>query len=153
MAISNACGVIVNKREFVAAVVLPLQEHWLPLSSLDLLLPPIHVSLVLCYKKPKSNMKDLDFSSMVGILKSSLAQVLISYYAFAGGGWPTPMGDPSCSATTAAKILLKLMVTWSSPSSTSAISTPVWRGSSSQRRKTKFLLSRYYNFYSFTIRK
>nr|POE64405.1 shikimate o-hydroxycinnamoyltransferase [Quercus suber] len=68
----------VNKREVVAAV-LPLQEHWLPLSNLDLLLPPVDVGQVvsnpvgepeiLCNNRgvdfveafAEAELKDLDF--------------------------------------------------------------------------------------------
>ncbi|XP_058006342.1 coniferyl alcohol acyltransferase-like [Hevea brasiliensis] len=44
--------VTVIRKEVVAAV-LPLQEHWLPLSNLDLLLPPLDVGVFLCYKSQK----------------------------------------------------------------------------------------------------
>ncbi|XP_031379963.1 shikimate O-hydroxycinnamoyltransferase-like [Punica granatum] len=98
----------VSKREVVAAV-LPLQEHWLPLSNLDLLLPPVDVSVFFCYipaTASNSNIdKDIDmmttppaplptFGSMVGALKVSLAQVLISYYAFAGEVVVNSAGEP-----------------------------------------------------------
>ncbi|RVW59761.1 hypothetical protein CK203_096381 [Vitis vinifera] len=46
--------VTVTRKELVAAEV-PMQEHWLPLSNLDLLLPPIDVSMFFCYKKPHQN--------------------------------------------------------------------------------------------------
>ncbi|WMV17940.1 hypothetical protein MTR67_011325 [Solanum verrucosum] len=40
-------NVKVNKSEVVAAV-LPMQEHWLPLSNLDLLLPPLEATRLKC---------------------------------------------------------------------------------------------------------
>ena len=86
----------VSKREVVAAV-LPLQEHWLPLSNLDLLLPPVDVGVFFCYKKNTSLLgKDLsnNFGSMVGVLKKALAQALVTYYAFAGEVMPNPVGEP-----------------------------------------------------------
>ncbi|KAL4629333.1 hypothetical protein ACB092_05G298000 [Castanea dentata] len=86
----------VNKREVVAAV-LPLQEHWLPLSNLDLLLPPVDVGVFFCYKKSTSLLgKDLsnNFGSMVGVLKKALAQALVTYYAFAGEVVSNPVGEP-----------------------------------------------------------
>ena len=83
---------IVNmtKKEVVAAA-LPLQEHWLPLSNLDLLLPPVDVGVFFCYKKCG---KDLTFGSMVGVLKKALAQALLTYYAFAGEVVSNPFGEP-----------------------------------------------------------
>jgi len=84
----------VSKREVVAAV-LPLQEHWLPLSNLDLLLPPVDVGVFFCYKKNTSLLgKDLsnNFGSMVGVLKKALAQALVTYYAFAGEVVSNPVG-------------------------------------------------------------
>ncbi|KAK7856933.1 omega-hydroxypalmitate o-feruloyl transferase [Quercus suber] len=86
----------VNKREVVAAV-LPLQEHWLPLSNLDLLLPPVDVGVFFCYKKNASLLgKDLsnNFPTMVGVLKKALAQALVTYYAFAGQVVSNPVGEP-----------------------------------------------------------
>lgn len=88
----------VSKREVVAAA-LPLQEHWLPLSNLDLLLPPLDVGAFFCYKKPAATSEDeadnlSDFESMVGVLKKALAQALVSHYAFAGEVVSTLAGEP-----------------------------------------------------------
>ncbi|XVE89197.1 hypothetical protein DITRI_Ditri19aG0131200 [Diplodiscus trichospermus] len=80
----------VGKKEVVAAV-LPFQEHWLPFTNLDLLLPPLDVGLFFCYKKPVSSMS---YGSMVSILKKALAQALVSYYAFAGEVVPNALGEP-----------------------------------------------------------
>ncbi|XP_059457614.1 coniferyl alcohol acyltransferase-like [Corylus avellana] len=82
--------VSVNKREVVAAV-LPLQEYWLPLSNLDLLLPPVDVGVFFCYEK---NVRNLTFESMAGVLKKALAQVLVSHYAFAGEVVQNSVGEP-----------------------------------------------------------
>lgn len=81
--------VTVSKNEVVAAV-LPLQEHWLPLSNLDLLLPPVDVGVLFCYKKQQA----FPFGSMVSVLKKALAQALVSYYAFAGEVVPNTVGEP-----------------------------------------------------------
>ncbi|KAE9618854.1 hypothetical protein Lal_00047921 [Lupinus albus] len=79
--------------EEVVTSVLPMQEHWLPLSNLDLLLPPLNVGVFFCYKKciPTSTM---NFGSMVGSLKKGLAQALVSYYAFAGEVVVNTTGEP-----------------------------------------------------------
>lgn len=75
-------NVIVNKKEVVASV-LPLQEHWLPLSNLDLLLPAIDFVVYFCYKKPAA--ADFgSFGSTVDVLKKAMAEALVSYYALAG---------------------------------------------------------------------
>ncbi|XVF74898.1 hypothetical protein PTKIN_Ptkin13bG0147400 [Pterospermum kingtungense] len=80
----------VSKKEVVAAV-LPFQEHWLPLTNLDLLLPPLDVGLFFCYKKPNPSMS---FGSMVSVLKNALAQALLSYYPFAGEVVLNALGEP-----------------------------------------------------------
>ncbi|TKY46759.1 Shikimate O-hydroxycinnamoyltransferase [Spatholobus suberectus] len=88
--------------EEVVAAVLPMQEHWLTLSNLDLLLPPLDVGVFFCYKNPMptsttlgdSATNKMTFGSMVGSLKKALAQALISYYAFAGEVVPNNMGEP-----------------------------------------------------------
>ncbi|KAM1165220.1 hypothetical protein PS2_024426 [Malus domestica] len=64
--------VTMSKQEVVAAA-LPLQEHWLPLSNLDLLLQPLDVGVFFCYK----NKQSMSFGSMVGVLKKAMAQALI----------------------------------------------------------------------------
>ncbi|XP_034696719.1 shikimate O-hydroxycinnamoyltransferase-like [Vitis riparia] len=88
--------VTVTRKELVAAEV-PMQEHWLPLSNLDLLLPPIDVSVFFCYKKPHQNANggdDFTFGSMAGVLRKALAQALVSYYAFAGEVVSNSVGEP-----------------------------------------------------------
>lgn len=84
--------VIVKKKEVVAAA-LPLQDHWLPLSNLDLLLPPLDVSVFFCYEKPGKS-DNLTFASMTRILKKSLARTLVSFYPFAGELVSSSVGEP-----------------------------------------------------------
>ncbi|KAK3431238.1 hypothetical protein EUGRSUZ_E02702 [Eucalyptus grandis] len=70
-----------GKRE-VVATPLPMQEHWLPFSNLDLLLPPLDVGR-------------LEHGSTVGILKAALAQALVSYYALAREVAQNSAGEPA----------------------------------------------------------
>ncbi|CAH2080579.1 unnamed protein product [Thlaspi arvense] len=90
-------SVKVSRKEVVAAV-LPLQEHWLPQSNLDLLLPPLDVGVFFCYRNPTSRDEDLShtltFASKVSVLKKALAQTLMSYYAFAGEMVENTVGEP-----------------------------------------------------------
>lgn len=83
--------VSVTKEEVVAAV-LPMQQHWLPLSNLDLLLPALDVGVFFCYDKISGT--NNNHSTMMGSLKSALAQALVSYYAFAGEVVFNSMGEP-----------------------------------------------------------
>ncbi|XP_002532044.2 coniferyl alcohol acyltransferase [Ricinus communis] len=85
---ANYFSVTVSKEEVVAAV-LPSQEHWLPLSNLDLLLPQLDVGVFFCYKKPK-----MGFGSMVSVLKKAMAEALVLYYPFAGEVVANPLGEP-----------------------------------------------------------
>ncbi|XP_020206989.1 shikimate O-hydroxycinnamoyltransferase [Cajanus cajan] len=81
--------VSVSKVEVVAPE-LPMQEHWLPLSNLDLLIPPLDFSVFICYKNPSS----MSFPSMVGSLKNALAQALVYYYPLAGEVVTNSTGEP-----------------------------------------------------------
>ncbi|KAL4280385.1 hypothetical protein GQ457_03G042770 [Hibiscus cannabinus] len=78
----------VTKNEVVAAP-LPFQEHWLPLTNLDLLLPPLDFGVFFCYKKPVSTE-----CCMVSALKKALAEALLPYYALAGEVVPNAMAEP-----------------------------------------------------------
>lgn len=86
---SGGFPVIMKRSEVVAAVV-PLQEHWLPMSNLDLLLPPLDFGIFLCYR----NILHLSPENMVAELKKSLAQVLVAFYPFAGEMAVNGQGEP-----------------------------------------------------------
>ncbi|KAK6133409.1 hypothetical protein DH2020_032873 [Rehmannia glutinosa] len=81
------------KTEVVAAA-LPMQDHWLPLSNLDLLLPPVDVGVFFCYDNNTKSDEYLSFVHMVGVLKKALAQTMVSYYAFAGELVKNSAGEP-----------------------------------------------------------
>ena len=85
--------VSVTKEEVVAAM-LPMQDHWLPLSNLDLLLPALDVSVFFCYNYNYNTATMMSFGSMVVSLKNALAKSLASYYAFAGEVLQNCMGEP-----------------------------------------------------------
>ncbi|XBJ04076.1 hypothetical protein VPH35_023082 [Triticum aestivum] len=64
---------------------LPLQQHRLPLSNLDLLLPPIDVGVFFCYLHP---------APTAAALKEALAKVLVAYYPLAGEVVANGDGEP-----------------------------------------------------------
>ncbi|KAK1420865.1 hypothetical protein QVD17_22787 [Tagetes erecta] len=80
-------GVSVKKRDTVAAA-LPVQDHWLPMSNLDLLLPPLDVGVFFCYKNT------LPLHESVNIVKKSLAEALVSFYPLAGEMVQNNLGEP-----------------------------------------------------------
>ncbi|XP_008795534.1 coniferyl alcohol acyltransferase-like [Phoenix dactylifera] len=86
----GGCTVTVRRKERVAAV-LPLQEHWLPFSNLDLLLPPLDVGVFFCYEKLPGSPS---FAAMLSSLKGSLVQALVTYYPFAGEVITNSTGEP-----------------------------------------------------------
>ncbi|XP_010030883.2 LOW QUALITY PROTEIN: coniferyl alcohol acyltransferase [Eucalyptus grandis] len=96
-AVADAGGeftVKLDKKEVVAAA-LSMQEHWLPLSNLDLLLPPVDVGVFFCYTNPTTTASQkLEYGSMVGILKAALGKALVSYYALAGEVIQNSVGEP-----------------------------------------------------------
>jgi len=71
MVAKRELSVRVMKKEAVTAA-LPMQHHWLPLSNLDLLLPPLTFAVFFCYQKPK-----FTFASISGVLKAALAEGLL----------------------------------------------------------------------------
>ncbi|KAF3621159.1 putative tetrahydrocannabinolic acid synthase-like [Capsicum annuum] len=92
-------NVNVIKTDHVVAAMLPMQEHCrrLPQSNLDLLLPPIDVGVFFCYQNPNTSgilPTFWSFSSMVKVLKVSLAETLVAYYPFAGELVQNLAGEP-----------------------------------------------------------
>lgn len=79
--------------EEVVAAALPMQEHWLLLSNLDLILPPVDVGVFFCYNNPMISTNGTH-RNIVACLKHSLAEALVSYYAFAGEVVANSMGEP-----------------------------------------------------------
>ena len=62
----------------------PVHEHRLPLSNLDLTIPPVSVSLFLCYKLPTPRSVSSFAEEATHDLKISLSEALAYYYVFAG---------------------------------------------------------------------
>ncbi|GAB4827037.1 hypothetical protein Ancab_033918 [Ancistrocladus abbreviatus] len=91
--------VTVARKEVVAATM-PAVEHWLPLSNLDLLMPPLDASMFYCYKKPDDVVHDQEaelsktFAHKVGILKEALAKVLVPFYVLGGEIVCSAAGEP-----------------------------------------------------------
>ncbi|KAM0021269.1 putative alcohol O-acetyltransferase [Helianthus debilis subsp. tardiflorus] len=76
----GSCGtfsVNVKKRDIIAAAM-PIQDHWLPMSNLDLLIPPVDVGVFFCYKN------SLPLDESVNIVRKSLAEALVPFYPLAG---------------------------------------------------------------------
>ncbi|CAL5025534.1 unnamed protein product [Urochloa decumbens] len=69
------------------APALPVQEHRLPLSNLDLILPPIDVGVFFCYANP-------GVGSAAAALKAALAKTLVAYYPLAGEVAANAAGEP-----------------------------------------------------------
>lgn len=81
------------------SATLPVPEDILPLSNLDLLLPPFNVSVFFCYntngdQSHIGTYNSSSFSSKVAVLKKSLAQTLVLYYPFAGEITMNSAGEP-----------------------------------------------------------
>ncbi|KAL7603752.1 hypothetical protein Lser_V15G15371 [Lactuca serriola] len=58
----------------------PWNDHWLPFTNLDLLVPPFDVGSFFCYKKPSHG----SFLNMINTLRTSLSRTLALYYPLAG---------------------------------------------------------------------
>ncbi|CAF2136219.1 unnamed protein product, partial [Brassica napus] len=84
--------VTTTRKEIVAPAsspLLPLPENRIiSLSNLDLLLPPVDINVCFFYKKPLYNTTN-------DVLKTSLAEALVSYYVLAGEVVANPItGEP-----------------------------------------------------------
>ncbi|XP_020596575.1 hydroxycinnamoyltransferase 1-like, partial [Phalaenopsis equestris] len=85
----------ISHKELIAAEGQSREEHLLPLSNLDLLLPPLEVGVFFCFKKPPPLLIPAsNFASLVAKLKSSLAKVLLVYYPLAGKVVENAAGEP-----------------------------------------------------------
>ncbi|KAL2898633.1 Omega-hydroxypalmitate O-feruloyl transferase [Bienertia sinuspersici] len=84
----------------VVTAAMPLQDHLLPLSNLDLLLPPLDVNVFFCYKNDaiidlKCDENNISsFKYKVSVLKKALAQALAYFYPFAGEVVENSSGEP-----------------------------------------------------------
>ncbi|KVH97481.1 shikimate O-hydroxycinnamoyltransferase-like [Cynara cardunculus var. scolymus] len=58
----------------------PWNDHWLPFTNLDLLVPPFNVGSFFCYNQPSHG----SFATMLSTLKASLSRALTLYYPLAG---------------------------------------------------------------------
>ncbi|KAH9319413.1 hypothetical protein KI387_021182 [Taxus chinensis] len=79
MAISNDYSVEVVKKEFIVPD-LPMQEHVLHLSNIDLTLSVVMVHVFFCYE----NSSQTSFAAVLSNLKRSLSQAIVPYYVFGG---------------------------------------------------------------------
>lgn len=95
--------VYVKKSEVVAAV-LPIHEHCLAMSNLDLLLPTLDFGVFFCYNyynkvdtvdhSEYSSMSPPPAETMVSVIKKALAQALVSFYPLAGEIVQNSIGEP-----------------------------------------------------------
>ncbi|MFS7967250.1 putative alcohol O-acetyltransferase [Helianthus anomalus] len=85
--------VLVKGKEIISEAATPEDnEYRLPLSNLDLHLPPIEVGVFFCYKK-KDNI-NMSQETLVDTIKRSLAGVLSTFYPLAGVIVQNSHGEP-----------------------------------------------------------
>ncbi|KAH9289679.1 hypothetical protein KI387_033796, partial [Taxus chinensis] len=77
--VSNDYNVHIHRTEFVVPA-LPTDQDVIPLTNLDLTIPPVSVNVFFCYK----NTSNRTFPSALSHLKTSLSRTLVGYYVFAG---------------------------------------------------------------------
>ncbi|KAD6454540.1 hypothetical protein E3N88_09246 [Mikania micrantha] len=84
--------VIVKGRTVIVAAETPANEHWLALTNLDLLLPPLEVGVFFCYKK--KNTIDMSPETVTNKIKKSLTGVLSTFYPLMGEIVQNSHGEP-----------------------------------------------------------
>ncbi|KAI3496294.1 hypothetical protein L1887_38651 [Cichorium endivia] len=84
--------VTVKDRDVISAAQAPAHEMWLPQTNLDLLLPPLAAEVFFCYKKKDDTA--MSIKNVLKTLKTSLADVLSTYYPLAGEIVPNSLGEP-----------------------------------------------------------
>ncbi|CAH1434325.1 unnamed protein product [Lactuca virosa] len=84
--------VIVKDRDVVSASITPAYKHWLPLSNLDLLLPPVAAGVFFCYKKKDG--VPMSPATVVNTFRTSLAEALSTFYPLAGEIVQNNQGEP-----------------------------------------------------------
>ncbi|KAI7751117.1 hypothetical protein M8C21_018166 [Ambrosia artemisiifolia] len=84
--------VTVKGKEVISAAATAANEHWLPMSNLDLLLPPIEAGVFFCYKKKENT--NMSLETVVDTIKKSLAGVLSTFYPLAGEIAQNSHGEP-----------------------------------------------------------
>ncbi|KAJ4745459.1 hypothetical protein LUZ62_079864 [Rhynchospora pubera] len=96
---SNEYEVMIRSVETVIPAVL-VQEHRLPRSNFDILLPAVDISLYFCFQKPTptacqdSSVRLTTFPTMVAALKAALSKALVIYYTLAGEFVTNAVGEP-----------------------------------------------------------
>ncbi|KAI3709041.1 hypothetical protein L2E82_38752 [Cichorium intybus] len=84
--------VTVKGREVISAAATIGNNHWLPLTNLDLLLPRVEAGVFFCYKKKDNT--HMSPETVVKTIKSSLAGVLSTFYPLAGELVQNCQGEP-----------------------------------------------------------
>ncbi|KAI3701744.1 hypothetical protein L6452_27054 [Arctium lappa] len=84
-------SVSVKQTEVIRAET-PVQNLWLPMSNLDLLIPPLDVGVFFCYKKPTDHRHEN--SCIINLIKQSLSLALVPFYPLAGEVVHTSQGEP-----------------------------------------------------------
>ncbi|KAH9289673.1 hypothetical protein KI387_033790, partial [Taxus chinensis] len=77
--ISHDYNVHIIRKEIVVPA-LPILEHVIPLTNLDLTIPPVSVHVFFCYK----NTSNRNFACALSHLKTSLSRALVGYFIYAG---------------------------------------------------------------------
>ncbi|CAH1416711.1 unnamed protein product [Lactuca virosa] len=80
MSSSGMCFTVEVIDNVVVGVEEPWNDHWLPFTNLDLLVPPFDIGFFFCFKKTSNE----SFSTVLSTLKASLSRSLAVYYALAG---------------------------------------------------------------------
>ncbi|XP_024960767.1 shikimate O-hydroxycinnamoyltransferase-like [Cynara cardunculus var. scolymus] len=83
--------VSVKQTDIIMAAT-PVQNLWLPMSNLDLLIPPLDVGVFFCYRKPMDHGDEN--SCIINLIEQSLSLALVHFYPLAGEVVYTSQGEP-----------------------------------------------------------
>nr|XP_043629821.1 coniferyl alcohol acyltransferase-like [Erigeron canadensis] len=85
---SHAMFTVSVKHTEIITAASPVQNFWLPMSNLDILIPPLDVGVFFSYKKP------IPSENYINLIKESLALVLVTFYPLAGEIVQNKLGEP-----------------------------------------------------------
>ncbi|KVI01445.1 Chloramphenicol acetyltransferase-like domain-containing protein [Cynara cardunculus var. scolymus] len=139
--------VSVKQTDIIMAAT-PVQNLWLPMSNLDLLIPPLDVGVFFCYRKPMDHGDEN--SCIINLIEQSLSLALVHFYPLAGEVVYTSQGEPEllCNNHADAHSMNMFLASWAEIQRSKPVSClPSFRRSVLHPRRPPLITSYYDTLY------